>query len=485
MPTHGIDGQQGERVMATASAQAVVERQTALQLLYRVSDALTVGVCGILVGEFWFPEGGLASAAPVHGFLTAFCAVATLIVFPACGLYESWRGRSRAALGLRTLAAWSLVAVSGLVLAYLMHQIGAVSRLWSTTWFGAVSLALVGSRLVLYQLLGNVRQQGINAKRVLIFGYGPLGNEMYRRVQRIREAGYHVVGIYCDHDDDALPSGVPILREMSDVTRFVRSHDVREIWLTLPMAACRDLCDVVYQFRNDLVDIRWVPDIMSVELLGHRFSEFLGLPVIDLNSPPDSRITGLLKASFDRVFAAVALLGMSPLLIAIAIGVKLSSPGPVLFRQKRLGIDGKPFDVFKFRTMVVHQDRGVTQATRNDPRVTRIGGFLRRTSLDELPQFFNVLRGEMSVVGPRPHALEHNEMYKKLIDRYMLRHRVKPGITGWAQINGLRGQNDTVEKCAPASSSNIYYIRNWSFQLDGPADHRATALHGWTGKSAF
>ncbi|WP_265635146.1 undecaprenyl-phosphate glucose phosphotransferase [Cupriavidus cauae] len=470
--------------MATASAQAIVERQTALQLLYRVSDALTVGICGILVGEFWFPEGGLASAAPVHGFLTAFCAVATLIVFPACGLYESWRGRSRAALGLRTLAAWSLVAVSGLVLAYLMHQIGAVSRLWSTTWFGIVSLALVGSRLVLYQLLGNVRQQGINAKRVLIFGYGPLGNEMYRRVQRIREAGYHVVGIYCDHDDDALPSGVPILREMSDVTRFVRSQDVREIWLTLPMAACRDLCDVVYQFRNDLVDIRWVPDIMSVELLGHRFSEFLGLPVIDLNSPPDSRITGLLKASFDRVFAAVALLGMSPLLVAIAIGVKLSSPGPVLFRQKRLGIDGKPFDVFKFRTMVVHQDRGVTQAVRNDPRVTRIGAFLRRTSLDELPQFFNVLRGEMSVVGPRPHALEHNEMYKELIDRYMLRHRVKPGITGWAQINGLRGQTDTVEKMRARIEFDIYYIRNWSFQLDLRIIAR-TALHGWTGKSAF
>lgn len=469
--------------MARASTDAV-ERQTALQVLYRVSDALIVALCGIGVGAFWFPAGGLGEAAPVHGFLTAFCSLATLVVFPGCGLYGSWRGRSRAALALRVLAAWSLVAVSGLVLAYLMHQIGAVSRLWSTTWFASVLVTLVGTRLFLFRIMGNVRQQGINAKRVLIFGYGPLGQEMYQRVQQIRAAGYQVVGIYCEQDDERLPEGIPVLREMSEVTGFVRRQDVREIWLTLPMAACRDLCDVVYQFRNDLVDIRWVPDIMSVELLGHRFSEFLGLPVIDLNSPPDMRITGLLKESFDRTFATLALLGLSPLLLVIAVLVKWSSPGPVLFRQKRLGIDGKPFDVFKFRTMVVHQDKGVTQATRNDPRVTPIGAFLRRTSLDELPQFINVLRGEMSVVGPRPHALEHNEMYKELIDRYMLRHRVKPGITGWAQINGLRGQTDTVEKMRARIEFDIYYIRNWSFRMDLSIIAR-TALHGWTGKSAY
>ncbi|MGY8526755.1 undecaprenyl-phosphate glucose phosphotransferase [Paracidovorax citrulli] len=469
--------------MATPSAYAV-ERQTALQMLYRVSDALTIGICGILVGAFWFPSGGLGNAAPVHGFLTAFCAVAALIIFPAFGLYESWRGRSGAALALRTVAAWSVVAVSGLVLAYLMHQVGQVSRLWSTSWFVSVIVALVGARLVLYRLLGNVRRQGINAKRVLIFGYGPLGSEMFRRVEKIPAAGYRVVGIYSEDEQESLPEGVPVLRATTEISRFVREHDVREIWLTLPMAACRDLCNVVYQFRNDLIDIRWVPDIMSVELLGHRFSQFLGLPVIDLNSPPDMRITGVLKESFDRAFAAAALLGLAPLMLAIALMVKFSSPGPVLFRQKRLGIDGKPFDVFKFRTMKVHQDHVVKQATRDDPRVTRIGAFLRRTSLDELPQFLNVLRGEMSVVGPRPHALEHNEMYKELIDRYMLRHRVKPGITGWAQINGLRGQTDTVEKMRARIEFDIYYIRNWSFRMDLSIIAR-TALHGWTGKAAY
>lgn len=317
----------------------------------------------------------------------------------------------------------------------------------------------------------------------MIFGFGPLGREMYMRVQRIRTAGYRVVGVYDEHCQ-SIPGSVTTLRTMAEVNALVRSQGVSEIWLTLPMAACRDLSDVVRQFGNQLIDIRWVPDVSSVELLGHRFSDFMGLPVIDLNAPPVSGITGLLKASFDRVFAAAVLIGLSPALLTIAVMVKCSSRGPVLFRQQRLGIDGHPFHVYKFRTMRLHADTGVTQATRGDPRVTRIGAFLRRTSLDELPQFLNVLRGEMSVVGPRPHAMEHNEIYKELIDRYMLRHRVKPGITGWAQINGLRGQTDTIEKMRKRIEFDIYYIQHWSFLLDLRIIVR-TALHGWTGASAF
>ncbi len=467
--------------MATQGTFAV-ERQTALHYIYRFGDACLIATCGIIVGAVNFPEG-LRGAAPVHGFLTALCALGVLVVFPGFGLYESWRGRSRVALFVRLLAAWSLVITLGLLTAFLMHQIAAVSRLWSVGWFLSSIAAMTGGRVLLFHLLGNVREQGINAKRVVIFGYGPLGHEMYRRVQQIRAAGYHVAGIY--HEDPLdLPPGVTALRTLEEVNVFVRGQGVREIWLTLPMAACRDLFDVVRQFRNELIDIRWVPDVMSVELLGHRFSEFLGLPVIDLNSPPDSGITGLLKASFDRAFALAALAGLSPLLLVIGILVKASSPGPVLFRQARLGIDGRQFRVYKFRTMVMHQDHGVTQAVHGDSRVTRIGAFLRRTSLDELPQFLNVLRGEMSVVGPRPHAIEHNDLYKELIDTYMLRHRVKPGITGWAQINGLRGQTDTIDKMRKRIEFDIYYIQHWSFRLDLSIILR-TALHGWTSKAAY
>ncbi|WP_354677073.1 undecaprenyl-phosphate glucose phosphotransferase [Cupriavidus plantarum] len=458
------------------------ERRTALHYLYRLCDAFLIAMSGVIVGELHFP-GGLQQANPVHGFLTMLCALGALVVFPAFGLYDSWRGRSQAVLALRTGAAWATVFLTALMGAFLIHQIGHVSRIWSMGWFLTSTTALLIGRVIMFRMLANVREQGINAKRVLIFGYGPLGREMYLRVQQIRAAGYRVVGIY-DEASQSIPANVATLRTMDDVNQFVHSEGVREIWLTLPMAACRDLSDVVRQFRNELIDIRWVPDVASVELLGHRFSDFMGLPVIDLNAPPVSGITGVLKASFDRVFAAAAILGLSPIMLVIAVLVKLSSPGPVLFRQLRLGIDGRQFHVYKFRTMKLHQDTGVTQACRGDARVTRIGAFLRRTSLDELPQFFNVLRGEMSVVGPRPHAMEHNEIYRELIDRYMLRHRVKPGITGWAQINGLRGQTDTVEKMRRRIEFDIYYIQHWSFQLDLRIILR-TALHGWAGAAAY
>ncbi|WP_019449791.1 undecaprenyl-phosphate glucose phosphotransferase [Cupriavidus sp. BIS7] len=458
------------------------ERHTALHYLYRLGDAVMIAAGGIVMGALYFP-GGIRAAAPVNGFLTMLCALAALLVFPAFGIYESWRGRSQAVLALRIGAAWTLVFSAGLLGAFLIHQIASVSRVWSMGWFIGTGATLVVARAAMFRMLGNAREQGINAKRVLIFGYGPLGREMYLRVHQFRAAGYRVVGIY-DELTNAIPAEVVPLRTMEEVSTFVHNQGVREIWLTLPMAACRDLSDVVRQFRNEMIDIRWVPDVTSVELLGHRFSEFMGLPVIDLNSPPISGITGLLKASFDRAFSCAVLISLSPLLLLIAVLVKLSSSGPVLFRQQRLGIDGHPFDVFKFRTMRVHREAGVTQAVRGDARVTRVGAFLRRTSLDELPQFINVLRGEMSVVGPRPHAMEHNEIYKELIDRYMLRHRVKPGITGWAQINGLRGQTDTIEKMRKRIEFDIYYIQHWSFQLDLRIILR-TALYGWTGASAY
>ncbi|MDW3686294.1 hypothetical protein RA280_32050 [Cupriavidus sp. CV2] len=276
----------------------VAEHQAALQYMHRFGDAVIVAICGIAVGTLSFPEG-LQGAAPVHGYLTALCAISTLLVFRGGGLYGSWRGRRRALLALRTFAAWTLVSVLGLATAFLMHQEGALSRLWWMSWFAAVAVALVGSRILLYRMLGNVRQHGINAKRVVIFGYGPLGHELYQRAQRIRDAGYEVVGIY-DNEGGALPPGVTLLKSMPEICEFIRSQGVREIWLTLPMAACRDVYDVVSQFRNDLIDVRWVPDIMSAELLGQPFSDFLGMPVIDLNSPPVSGVAGLLKARFDR-----------------------------------------------------------------------------------------------------------------------------------------------------------------------------------------
>jgi putative colanic acid biosynthesis UDP-glucose lipid carrier transferase len=224
----------------------------------------------------------------------------------------------------------------------------------------------------------------------------------------------------------------------------------------------------LYELRHANVQVRLVPNIYGFQLLHHSITEVAGFPVINLMDSPLSGINAVVKALEDKILATLILLLASPIMILIAIGVKLSSPGPVLFKQKRGGLEKDEIRIWKFRSMKVHAEPEgtITQAKPNDPRITPFGAFLRRTSLDELPQFFNVLRGEMSIVGPRPHALEHNEFYKKRIDPYLLRQRVKPGITGWAQINGLRGETGDLEKMEMRVKYDLYYINNWSLWFD-------------------
>lgn len=452
--------------------------------LYRLLDAAIVIICGLAVTERKFSDEAMADPPQIHLFLIYLCGLGVIALFPAFRLYVSWRGRRLTDLVVRSLAAWALVFALGILVSFLMHQSAAVSRLWAATWFGSVALALAGVRLAAYTVLGAARDRGLDRKRVLLVGFGALGHDLWRRVERYREAGYEVAGIYAEAHEN-LPPQVRRLHELDALHGFVRENDVREVWIVLPMEAGQELREVLYHLRNDLVDIRWIPDVMSIQLLGHRIGEFLGLPAIQLNSLPAAGVRGLAKEAFDRAFALCALVGLSPVMLTVACLVKLTSRGPVLFTQPRLGVDGKVFHVYKFRTMTVHQEHGVvTQATRNDARITRIGGFLRRTSLDELPQFLNVLRGDMSVVGPRPHALEHNELYKDLVQRYMMRHRVKPGITGWAQVNGLRGQTDTLRKMSDRVEHDIYYIQHWTFRMDLIIIAR-TAVSGWTGRNVY
>ena len=219
--------------------------------------------------------------------------------------------------------------------------------------------------------------------------------------------------------------------------------------------------------RFSYANIRLVPDWFSLKLLNHGVSEAVGIPMLDLSYSPVAGSVRLTKAIEDLVLGAIIFMLISPLLVFIAIAVKATSPGPVLFKQKRHGWNGEVINVYKFRSMFVHENKGaVAQATRSDARVTPLGSFLRRSSLDELPQFFNVLQGRMSIVGPRPHAVEHNDYYKELVPRYMLRHKVKPGITGWAQINGFRGETDTLEKMEKRVEYDLYYIEHMSVWLD-------------------
>jgi Undecaprenyl-phosphate glucose phosphotransferase len=268
--------------------------------------------------------------------------------------------------------------------------------------------------------------------------------------------------------------------------QYVRAERVQEVWLALPLSEERTIARVVNEFRDDLVNIRFIPDVSDMTLFDSSMIDLIGVPAINLMASPLPLHAKLKKELFDRCFAAVALLALSPLLIAIAIAVKLSSPGPVLFTQYRKGADGRAFRIYKFRSMRVHREEPgvVRQATRNDARITRVGAFLRRTSLDELPQFFNVLLGDMSVVGPRPHAIEHDELYRKIVDGYIHRYRIKPGITGWAQVNGYRGSTSKIEKMEARVKFDLFYIHNWSFWFDMRIV-MMTIFKGFVGHNAY
>lgn len=465
----------------------IIRNSSRLELSMRVMDVLLLEAAGLLACFLHFGTG-IGETEPVHTILLHFCSGLAFLLFPQLGLYLSWRGRSMSEMFVRLAFGWALVLLLGLFFSFMVHHVGSLSRLWLFYWYGTGLLLMVMYRIFVHGALRYLRVKGMNLKRVVIVGYGSTGQEMHRRALLQDWAGYEVKAVHADPADvgklAAHPSIARITR-LEDIPAYVDANGVHEIWITLPLLDSPKMRELQYLLRNSLIDIRWVPDILGLQMLSNKVGDFLGFPAVDLNQPISSGINGVIKDCFDKVFACVALVLLLPLFIAIAIGIKYSSPGPVIFTQPRLGLNGRRFNVYKFRTMKVHQEHGVvTQATKDDARITRIGAFLRRTSLDELPQFFNVLSGEMSVVGPRPHALQHNEMYKDLLEMYMLRHRVKPGITGWAQVNGHRGETDTVDKMAKRVQFDLHYIQHWSLWMDIRII-AWTAFKGWTGKNAY
>jgi putative colanic acid biosynthesis UDP-glucose lipid carrier transferase len=261
--------------------------------------------------------------------------------------------------------------------------------------------------------------------------------------------------------------GVPTLGKLAALADYVKSHHVDLIYITLPMASQPRILNLLNQLRDTTSSIYFVPDIFMFDLIQARVDTITGIPVVAVCETPFYGFNGVIKTVSDYLIGAAALIVTAPLMLLITLAVKMDSPGPVFFRQRRYGLDGRQITVYKFRTMTVQEDGNeVRQATKDDVRITRVGRTLRRTSLDELPQFINVLQGRMSVVGPRPHAVAHNETYRKLIDGYMVRHKVKPGITGWAQVNGFRGATETVEKMQQRIEYDLAYLRNWSLRLD-------------------
>lgn len=336
-------------------------------------------------------------------------------------------------------------------------------------WAVATPIAQWMAVVVGKRVLRHSAAQPEARRSAVVVGAGPLGVKVARALLENRDQGSDFVGYFDDRADgrvDPTAAG-QLLGRLEALAPYVHEHGIKEVYITLPLGSQPRILQLLESVQGTTASIFFVPDVFGISIIQGRLQDMNGIPVVGICETPFTGINELVKRISDIVLASVILVLISPILLVLAIGVKLSSPGPVIFRQRRNGLDGEEIVVYKFRSMRV-MDNGtvVKQAQRGDPRITPFGAFIRRTSLDELPQFINVLQGRMSIVGPRPHAVAHNEEYRKLIKAYMVRHKVKPGITGWAQVNGMRGETETIEKMQQRVEYDLEYLRNWTLGLD-------------------
>ncbi|TDN70728.1 undecaprenyl-phosphate glucose phosphotransferase [Paraburkholderia sp. BL10I2N1] len=435
-------------------------------VLARLLDMGLIGSGAVLASLLFIPS---AQQWTIESAFVVFDMALAILLLPWFDMYSSWRGRSKWRLAFNAVFGWVVVQGCGLVVMFLLHRAAPMSRLWCVSWTATTAIGIVVSRLLVYAVLGRRWRSRRNLRTVAVVGAGAHCDSVIASIAGSPAAGFRAVATLNtlrDRTPDA--HGLPSFVRLSKFAEWVRDERVDEVWLALRMSDESTLLRILDEFSGDLVNLRFIPDVRSLVMFDRNMVDLIGSPAINLMASPMTPYALMQKALFDRLFAVVMLLSLAPLMLLIAVAVKATSKGPVLFTQRRKGVDGRVFRIYKFRSMRLHAEQPgvICQATRGDPRVTRLGAFLRRTSLDELPQFFNVLRGDMSVVGPRPHAIEHDDEYRAIVDGYIHRYRIKPGITGWAQINGFRGETDEIEKMRGRVEHDLYYLRNWSFGLD-------------------
>lgn len=452
--------------MISQNSLRIRHERSLVDALLRASDAGCVGL------GFW--------AATLHphtrvdtSYLLAMTVtiIAVFLVGEVIGLYRSWRGVAT----YREIAAAELTwvySVAGLLpIGFLTRFTDQFPRVALVLAAVTVAIAFAATRIGIRLLQHSLRANGLNTRKFAIVGVTELGTRLARNMEDAPELGLQLVGFYDDRPLDRtgdLPEDVGNrLGRICELVELARAGKVHRIYITLPMRAEKRIRELLNQLADSTASVYIVPDFFVFEMLHSRWTDIGGLPVVSVFENPFYGVDGMAKRICDVALAGAALVCAALPMLAIAVLIKLTSPGPVFFRQKRYGLDGREILVWKFRSMRVC-DNGpvVRQATQKDPRITRLGAILRRTSLDELPQLFNVLEGNMSLVGPRPHASAHNEQYRRLIPGYMLRHKVKPGITGLAQVLGWRGETDTLDKMANRIQCDLQYIREWSLWMD-------------------
>jgi putative colanic acid biosysnthesis UDP-glucose lipid carrier transferase len=446
--------------------RGIQQQWSALGALYRALDALCVGAALWLAsrhspetpGESYLLAGAMAIV--IHGLFAELS-----------GMYRSWRGVSTGREIVAALGGWGCTMLALLALGFATGRTGEFTRHAMLIWLAATPLMIVACRMAARRLLQWLRKMGYNTQGFAIVGVTDLGFQLAQNIENLPEMGLKLIGYYDDRPEERNPH-IPqnLGRRVGNLDELVeqaRAGKIHYIYITFPMRAERRIRAVLERLGDTTASVYIVPDFFVFELLHSRWTDILGLPAVSIFENPLYGIDGLAKRLCDLCLGSLILLAASPIMAFCALLIELTSPGPVFFRQKRYGLDGREIRVWKFRTMsVCEEGPAAVQATKNDPRVTPIGRILRKTSLDELPQLFNVIGGSMSLVGPRPHPQALNEQFRPLIQGYMLRHKIKPGMTGLAQVSGWRGETDSPEKMLNRIQCDHRYIREWSLWLD-------------------
>lgn len=451
-------------------------------LLYRLFDiiliALTLYISSLIYTKTFNSNYQIASAIGIVSFL---------LIAESCHLYRSWRVSTFREHAMATLLPWLLTVFILMMTGYFTKTGADFSRVVIGVWLTVTPCILVLWRFTLKQFISQLYSRGYYTQKAAIIGATENGIALAGELNLKENPGIVLEGFYDERTENRIPGklNAPLCGTVIDALEKARQGELKHIYIAMPLCAKGRITKFLEKFSDTTANTYLVPDFFNYDLLYSRWSHVGKIQILSVFDTPFNGLTAWVKRTEDVVLSTIILILISPLLVAISIGVKLSSPGPVLFKQDRYGLDGKKIKVWKFRSMST-MDNGdiVKQATRKDPRITRFGAFIRRTSLDELPQFINVLQGTMSIVGPRPHAVAHNEEYRAIVGRYMLRHKVKPGITGWAQINGYRGEIDTITKMEKRVEYDLAYIQRWSLLMDIKIIY-LTTLRGFTDRMAY
>lgn len=467
--------------MINSSKGLLKSHSSKLSILHRFIDATLIFFVLWLSNLFFKVE-----PTPYYG-LAGFAAVFFFMFFAEFrSLYHSWRLDPIHREIYHVLIVWALVGCAIMILLFMTKTSEIFSRRVIVGWLIFTPVVLSLLRLFVRLWLHELRKRGKNSRSLAFAGACKQAHAISLKIENAPWMGFNVAGIYDDREQDRISSEACVLKgKLANLVESAHKGEIDYVYITMPMQAEKRIMQLIDALADTTASVCVVPDFFVFDLLHARWFNMGGIPVVSVFESPFFGVDGWLKRAEDLVLGSLILLLIALPMLLIAAAVKLSSSGPAIFRQRRYGLNGEVIEVWKFRSMSVCEDGDkVPQAHKHDPRVTRLGAILRRTSLDELPQFINVLQGSMSIVGPRPHAIAHNEQYRSQIHGYMLRHKIKPGITGWAQVNGWRGETDTLDKMQKRVEYDLEYIQNWSIWLDLKIVF-LTVWRGFSGKNVY